>query len=202
MVQDLVLRLSSLDANKADEQARRDRLAIVKIAATALQLPEAAQAELQRLCPPTVDPSEVFKSWRLLGRPVTNLKILARIAKLLPNFRSTTFNQVALLDRIKLQRNLVTTLPTAYSVLGVGKPSAVYATLAGKAHRFKKDCSGALPCHYEIQLLMRYEAEFSLTPTLAYFGCSKKACFLCESFLASSVLKPRTRGGHGIYHPL
>jgi hypothetical protein len=52
-----------------------------------------------------------------------------------------------------------------------------------------------------MQLLARYEADPSLTPTLAYFGCSKKACFLCDVFLALSPLKPRVRGRHGVCHP-
>jgi hypothetical protein len=48
---------------------------------------------------------------------------------------------------------------------------------------------------------MHYEANPSLAPTLAYFGCSKKACFLCQEYLALSPLKPGVRGTHGVCHP-
>ncbi len=55
--------------------------------------------------------------------------------------------------------------------------------------------------HAEMQLFMRYEENATLTPTLYYFGYSKKACLLCDSFLQSLPSPIATRGRHGICYP-
>lgn len=48
--------------------------------------------------------------------------------------------------------------------------------------------------HAEMQLFMRYEENAALTPTLYYFGRSKKACLLCDGFLQSLPSPIATRG--------
>ncbi|RYP51167.1 hypothetical protein DL768_003435 [Monosporascus sp. mg162] len=52
--------------------------------------------------------------------------------------------------------------------------------------------------HSEMQLFTQYENGAALPPTLNYFGCSKKACLLCESFLQALPRPVATRGRHGI----
>jgi len=55
--------------------------------------------------------------------------------------------------------------------------------------------------HAEIQLFMHYEDRPDLTSTLSYFGCSKKSCLLCNTFLQALPNPLATRGSHGICYP-
>jgi hypothetical protein len=52
-----------------------------------------------------------------------------------------------------------------------------------------------------MQLFMRHEENAALTPTIYYFGCSKKACLLYDDFLQSLPNPIATRGRHGICYP-
>lgn len=45
---------------------------------------------------------------------------------------------------------------------------------------------------------MHYESGAALPPTLDYFGCSKKVCLLCESFLQALARPLATRGRHPV----
>ncbi|KFH46078.1 hypothetical protein ACRE_030900 [Hapsidospora chrysogenum ATCC 11550] len=91
---------------------------VVELAAAALQNPEATQAALKTLVP-SVDPVRITKSWRLLARPVTNLQVLFRIAKLLPNFRAATFVKIPLPPTIRLRRDQIPTISEASRILGL-----------------------------------------------------------------------------------
>ncbi|KAL5360164.1 hypothetical protein BJX96DRAFT_68679 [Aspergillus floccosus] len=151
---------------------------------------------------PSVNPRKVIHMWRILARPVTCLKILSQIASLLPNFRAVTFITISPPARFKLPKCQIQTIREAWKRLGLqGANGRVPADLALRNDKFMEKCRYALATHCEIQLLTRYEAEPSLSPSLAYFGCSKKACFLCEKFLALSPLNIRTRGRHGKCEP-
>lgn len=48
---------------------------------------------------------------------------------------------------------------------------------------------------------MHYDERGVLQPTLDYFGCSKKTCLLCETFLRALPSPIATRGRHGICYP-
>jgi hypothetical protein len=121
----------------------------------------------------------------------------------IPNFRTVRFFPLKVLPAIKLRTNQIPKIAKAWKSLDLpcNSNGCIPAALTRKARNFRNDCSRELTTHSEIQLLTRYEAEPSLAPTLAYFGCSKKACFLCDVFLALSPLKPRVRGRHGVCHP-
>lgn len=147
---------------------------------------------------PSIDPHKVIRIWRILARPVTSLQILSQIARLLPNFRAVTFVCLSPPSSFKLQDRQIPTIQQAWKLLGL--PSSPKGRITPN-HKFRKKCRRNLFIHCEIQLLRRYETQPSLSPTLAYFGCSKKACYLCESLLALSSLKFRTRGRHGKCHP-
>ncbi|KID94862.1 hypothetical protein MAJ_09161, partial [Metarhizium majus ARSEF 297] len=155
-----------------------------------------------RLLVPSADPSKILVWWRLLARTVVNLCTLTAIAKLLPNFRTVRFIPLRAPPPIKLPTNQIPRMAKAWKRLDLpyNSKGSIPAPFARKAHRFKDDCSRELTVHCEVQLLMRYEADPSLVPTLPFFGCSKKACFLCDAFLARSPLKPRIRGRHGVCH--
>jgi hypothetical protein len=154
----------------------------------------------------SVDPHKVIRVWRVLARPVTNLGILSQIARLLPNFRNITFIPISRPAPVKLKSRQVPTIQEAWKSLGLSRgrgPNRGFPpALSGKINEFRSGCCSELVTHCEIQLLTRYEAEPSLVPTLPYFGCSKKTCFLCDSFLKLSPLNIRTRGQHGQCHPL
>lgn len=174
---------------------------IVELAALTLDSSQESHSKLKDMLP-CVDPYKVMKILRALARPLTDFRILSRIARLLPSFRSVSFIQLSPPDPVRLQKRHKETLSQAWKKLQLptvegGLPNEV----AEKGSQFKGDCSRTHKVHCEIQLLARYEAEPSLTPTHPYLGCSKKACFLCARFLALSSLKLRVRGRHGQCHP-
>jgi len=74
-------------------------------------------------------------------------------------------------------------------------------TLVGFNDKFKSDCSKSFALHAEMQLFLHYETGAALSPTLDYFGCSKKICLLCESFLQAFARPIATRGRHGVCYP-
>ena len=192
---------ASSTAQDRDDQRRK----IVELAATITHSPQTTRATreaLQRMVP-SVDPHKVVRMWRVLARPVTNLRILSQVAQLLPNFRAVTFISLSPPVSFKLHNRQIPTIQQAWKYLGLPSSSRgrIPPTLVGKKGDFRKKCRSDLVTHCEMQLLTRYEAQASLGPTLAYFGCSKKACYLCESFLALSPFKIRTRGRHGMCHP-
>ncbi|CAI7607135.1 unnamed protein product [Penicillium bialowiezense] len=151
---------------------------IVELAALALRSSHKSHSKLKDMLP-CADIIKVMKRLRSLARLVTDLHVLSHIARLLPSFRSVIFIKVSPPDPVRLQKRHKQTVHQAWKKLqlqatGEGLPNVV----AEKGSQFKSDCSHTPTVHCEIQLLARYEAEPSLTPTLLYLGCSKKACFL------------------------
>lgn len=189
---------NSLRSKSSALLEREDQMCqIVELAALALRSSQKTYAKLKDIFP-CADPFKVMKTWRALARPVTDLYILSHIARLLPSFRSVIFVELSPPAPVRLQKHHKQTVSQAWKKLQLpatdgGLPNNV----ATKGHRFKSDCSDIPLVHCEIQLLSRYEAEPSLTPTFSYLGCSKKAYFLCARFLALSSLKLRVRGCHG-----
>lgn len=49
--------------------------------------------------------------------------------------------------------------------------------------------------------MLHYDEGCAHQPTLDYFGCSKKACLLCETFLGALPSPIATRGRHGVCYP-
>ncbi len=179
-----------------------ERRSIVVLASHVLRSRETARVQVKSLIP-SVDPAKMINWWRFLARPVTIIRTLINIAKLLPNFGTVRFIPLERSPQIKLKEDQIPKLKRAWQLLGLpASPEERIATLLrSKARKFREDCSRELAVHCEIQLLTRYEAEPSLSPTVSYFGCSKKACFLCNAFLTLSPLKPGVRGRHGVCHP-
>lgn len=66
---------------------------------------------------------------------------------------------------------------------------------------FEEYCKASHSPHAEVQLVMFYETSPDLAPSYSYFGCSKKSCLLCCSFLRGLPTAISTRGEHGICYP-
>jgi TfoX/Sxy family transcriptional regulator of competence genes len=189
-----------LSATESDKQRRRMEVveladAVVRASPATLEF-LAAEASL-------VDHEKLLRSWQLLARPIANIRTIARIAKLLPSFRSAKFVAIKPPTLVQLDKDHIISVQEAMERLDISidRDCGLPQALRRKKSQFRKDCAQGFPSHCETQLLMRYENEPSLTPTLPYFGCSKKACFLCDSFLFISPLQPRMRGRHGRCHP-
>lgn len=188
--------------SSASEATTAARLGVVALAAVAVRSPEAAATELKRIAP-SVDTNKAMRFYRLIARPAVNLQIMARVAQLLPNFRAVTFVKVSTPGSTRLDRLQQTPeLAEAWKLLQLPPLDRFPAPLSRKKDRFRRDCARAFPVHCDAQLLLRYEAEPSLTPTLPYLGCSKRACFLCHSMFSLLTFQPRVRGYHGVCHPL
>ena len=178
------------------------RLTIVRLASVVVQSPlETTSTELKRIAP-SIDGSKAARFCRLIARPAVNLRTLARIARLLPSFRTVAFIKVETPGFTRLSSKQTPSLPKAWQQLGLPPLGRLPKSLSRKEHRFRKDCARPFPVHCDAQLLLRYEADPSLVPTLPYIGCSKRACFLCHSLLSVLALGVTLRGHHGVCHPL
>ncbi|PWY84008.1 hypothetical protein BO83DRAFT_413530 [Aspergillus eucalypticola CBS 122712] len=62
-------------------------------------------------------------------------------------------------------------------------------------------CAKSLSLHAEMQLICYQEECRGPRRMLQYYGCSKKACLLCETFLAAMHNPIETRGRHGVCYP-
>ncbi|KAK6537605.1 hypothetical protein TWF694_011785 [Orbilia ellipsospora] len=145
--------------------------------------------------------TKIVNQLRLIARPILNCRILHQLASRYPQFRKVQFFAVTSPPRIGIDEVYCIDICEAWSVLRKGAISeAEEAKLLGlgKQRDFKIACLSTYELHAEIALYMRYEKEPELSPTLRYFGCSKKACLLCDSFLRSLPSPISTRGGHGI----
>ncbi|SPO02546.1 uncharacterized protein DNG_05219 [Cephalotrichum gorgonifer] len=60
----------------------------------------------------------------------------------------------------------------------------------------RKACKRELTLHAEMQLVVFYEGNPSLTPRLPFIGTSKKACFLCNEYLLRHPLKLKVSACH------
>lgn len=179
-----------------------ERLRVVRLAAIVTRSAEAASAELKRMIP-SIDGSKAVRLCRLMARPETNLRTLAHIAYLLPNFRTAVFVTVPPPGRTRLGSRQILSFEEAWNRLGLPKSDRpLPRSLTRRKKQFRKDCCRAFPVHCDAQLLLRYEADPSLRPSLPYVGCSKKACFLCHGLLSALSFQPKLRGHHGLCHPL
>lgn len=145
--------------------------------------------------------AKALKTLRLLSRPVTNLQILARVARTLSSFQSLRFCVVAPPAATQIQREYIVPLRDAWDQLGLPPPQELQHLTCMADLDFKWNCSQKFSSHAEVQLVQRYEENPHLTPSIDYMGCSKKVCLLCESFLELSPWRPRLRGRHGCCHP-
>jgi hypothetical protein len=138
----------------------------------------------------------------LIARPILDCRLLLAIATRDPLFRRANISLLPGPPKTVLDSEHLVDIFEAWEQLGLGiLPNSVITTLQFNVDQFEEACQEPFALHAEMQLVFYYEDPCSARPTLDYFGCSKKTCLLCESFL--SALKPliTTRGRHGICYP-
>ena len=156
--------------------------------------------------PQAKDRRKVWHALKSLARPILDCRTLRDIAIRHPQFQNIHIcpvrqrRKTALLDAYSDEHEVNITF--TWNKLAPGGSSLSEAkVLAGFSDKFKSDCGKSFALHAEMQLFMHYESGAALSPTLDYFGCSKKACLLCESFLQALARPVATRGRHGICYP-
>jgi hypothetical protein len=130
-------------------------------------------------------------------------RLLREIAAQEPHFRQTQISLLPYALEASLDPVYVVDIFEAWERLGLGTaPESVVRILHSNRHRFGEACEGTfLPLHAEMQLVSHDGDPHTSGTTIDYFGCSKKSCLVCETFL-NALLSPITiRGGHEIYYP-
>ncbi|PYH28405.1 uncharacterized protein BO87DRAFT_420397 [Aspergillus neoniger CBS 115656] len=101
-----------------------------------------------------------------------------------------------------LQKEHVVDIATAWELLDLGiATEPVIELLNPYRHVFKQACAKSLSLHAEMQLICYQEECRGPRRMLQYFGCSKKSCLLCETFLAAMHNPIETRGRHCVCYP-
>lgn len=67
--------------------------------------------------------------------------------------------------------------------------------------KLRKACRLNLTLHAEMQLVVFYEGNPSLSPRLQFIGTSKKACFLCQKYLLQHPLRLHVSACHQKIYP-
>jgi hypothetical protein len=160
--------------------------------------------QLRQLLSNTFGDQDGMRLWnklKFIARPLVDCRLLRSIAAREPQFRNC---------RIALNPKSKTTLEAKYRIeiskawerLRLGTiPGPVVRKLDSFSEDFEKACAASFSLHAEMQLVMHYDEGGVLQPTSAYFGCSKKTCLLCETFLRALPSPIATRGRHGICYP-
>jgi OTT_1508-like deaminase len=145
---------------------------------------------------------KIWNALRFIARPISNCRLLLRIASQLPHFRTVKFFPIPSGSETKLNPEYLVEIPDAWTQLVSRAPSSSEIKKIAKFRdKFKRDCARSFGSHAEIQLFLHYMNNVCPTPSIDYFGCSKKTCFLCEVFLRATSHPISTRGRHGICYP-
>ncbi|KAF2179438.1 hypothetical protein K469DRAFT_694128 [Zopfia rhizophila CBS 207.26] len=139
------------------------------------------------------------RALRIVAQPMTLCHILSQVARTLPQFQHISVVKLLPRREVRIGKAFVIPIGEAWERLRLPQADRVIWKFFNKNDRdFRKDCSRDFRTHAEIQLQLRYEEDKHLRPTIDYLGCSKKACLLCESFLALPPILLRTGGRHGM----
>ena len=146
--------------------------------------------------------AKIWNALRFLARPISNCRLLSRIASQLPHFRTVKFFPIPPEPETKLNPEYLVDITDAWGQLVSISPSrSEMKAIAKFRDMFKRDCARSFGSHAEVQLFLHYKNNVSQTPSIDYFGCSKKTCFLCEVFLRATSHPISTRGRHGVCYP-
>lgn len=67
--------------------------------------------------------------------------------------------------------------------------------------KLRRACRLKLTLHCEMQLVVFYEANPTLSPRMRFIGTSKKACFLCHEYLLQHPLRLQVSASHQKIYP-
>ncbi len=145
---------------------------------------------------------KIYRILRLITKPIFNSRLLKRIGRRLSNFRTVKVNLLEPVPNTQLKNEYLVDIMTAWSQLCPVSPStSELQKLYLINNKFKLGCARTFGSHAEVQLLLYYENHDLLTPSMDYFGCSKKSCLLCEALLRNLPQPVSTSGRHGICYP-
>jgi hypothetical protein len=146
--------------------------------------------------------SQVWYALKFLARPIADCRLLRQIASIQPHFQRVRILPVPTRGKTQLSPEYQIGILDTWQRLDVSASTSTTASsmkrLAVHDEQFKRDCAEPYILHAEMQLVMEYEDNARPVPILDYFGCSKKACLLCEGFLQALPRPIATRGRHGI----
>lgn len=146
---------------------------------------------------------KIFRSSQLLARPMTAGNMLETIASRMPKDKAFKIKAHSPPPAVALNERFIVPIEVAWKELGLPLDNEIRSRLANWNSDFRRDISRRFAAHTEVQLLTYYLKNPQLRPTFNYFGCSKKACLLCEGLLklSPSPFRPRMRGSHGKCYP-
>ncbi|KAL4795955.1 hypothetical protein BDV19DRAFT_398495 [Aspergillus venezuelensis] len=146
-----------------------------------------------------------LKLWSRLNfitRPLVNCQLLGSIAAREPQFRNYKISLVPSRSKTTLDAKYVVGIFKAWEQLGLGPtPEHAILMLDPFSQRFEKACAKTFSLHAKMQLVLHYNKGCAPQPTINYFGCSKKTCLLCKTFLNALPSQIATRGRHGVCYP-
>lgn len=145
--------------------------------------------------------SKLWYALKFIARPILDCRMLWYIANRYPQFRDVRISPVIARPEKSISLKYQIDISEAWARLNPASSPDSEGIIAVLGEQFKQDCAATYSLHAEIQLFMHYEDSPELTPTLSYFGCSKKACLLCNTFLQALPNPIATRGTHGICYP-
>ncbi|KAJ5740628.1 hypothetical protein N7493_000500 [Penicillium malachiteum] len=151
--------------------------------------------------------SKICNCLRFIARPITDCRLLLSIAEREQQFQQIKISLITSDQISKLDSTYCVRIEDAFSQLGLGKPLKFrgYDLTKSFGKEFENVCKKAsrepFSLHAEMQLISYYDESKVSPPTFQYFGCSKKTCLLCETFLSSLPMPINTRGRHGICYP-
>lgn len=185
------------DAAKQDVKSRS---LVVQQAYTCLSL-----TQVRQLLSTTFGDQRALRLWnklRFIARPLVDCRLLRSIAAREPQLRNCRILLVTPKSKTTLEAKYRIGIFQAWEQLGLGSvPERVVRKLDPFNEDFEEACASTFSLHAEMQLVVHYEERCALWPILDYFGCSKKTCLLCETFLHALPSPIATRGRHGICYP-
>jgi hypothetical protein len=146
--------------------------------------------------------SRLWNKLRFIARPLVDCRLLRSIAAREPQFRNFRIVLVNPKSKTMLEAKYRIKISEAWERLGLGTiPGPVVQKLDSFSENFEEVCAETVSLHIEMQLVMHYDERGALQPTFDYFGCRKKTCLLCETFLRGLPSPVATRGRHGVCYP-
>lgn len=190
---DLISQLDNVDVEKL-------RSSIVHHAYTCVKY-----APVQQILRNTFGAKISSKLWirlNLVARPIIDCRLLQSIASRESQFRHIRISLIHSRTRTAVNIKHRVGIFEAWTQLGLAIASNSQVRMLKSFDKdFKEACTQLYSQHAEMQLISHYESDTALPPTSDYFGCSKKTCLLCETFLKGLPRPIVTRGRHGICYP-